>query len=179
MIAKCAVAMAGLEPITSDGGRGVIVNTSSVAAEDGQIGQAAYSASKGGMLALTLPVARDLSGHGIRVVSILPGIFHTPMFDQISEDYRKTLAAAVPFPPGSATRRNMQPSWKPSAGMTCSTAQGSASMARSAWHRNKGCEQSAYPARRPAMRSMARASARSSSVSPPASCVVRRISTCR
>ncbi len=88
----------GLEPITPDGGRGVIVNTSSVAAEDGQIGQAAYSASKGGVLGLTLPVARDLSGHGIRVVSILPGIFHTPMFDQISEEYRKTLAAAVPFP---------------------------------------------------------------------------------
>ncbi|MCA3595761.1 MAG: SDR family NAD(P)-dependent oxidoreductase [Methylobacterium sp.] len=98
MIAKSSVAMAGLEPVTPDGGRGVIVNTSSVAAEDGQIGQAAYSASKGGVLALTLPVARDLSGHGIRVVSILPGIFHTPMFDQISEEYRKTLAAAVPFP---------------------------------------------------------------------------------
>lgn len=98
MIAKCSVAMAGLEPITPDGGRGVIISTSSVAAEDGQIGQAAYGASKAGVLGLTLPVARDLSGYGIRVMSILPGIFHTPMFDQISEDYRKTLAAAVPFP---------------------------------------------------------------------------------
>jgi NAD(P)-dependent dehydrogenase (short-subunit alcohol dehydrogenase family) len=98
MIAQCAVAMAGEEPITPDGGRGVIVNTASVAAEDGQIGQAAYSASKGGVLGMTLPVARDLAGYGIRVVSLLPGIFHTPMFDKISEEYRKTLAASVPFP---------------------------------------------------------------------------------
>ncbi|MGL5447142.1 MAG: SDR family NAD(P)-dependent oxidoreductase [Rhabdaerophilum sp.] len=98
MIAKCSVAMAALDPITPDGGRGVIISTASVAAEDGQIGQAAYGSSKAGVLGLTLPVARDLSGYGIRVMSILPGIFHTPMFDQISEDYRKTLAAAVPFP---------------------------------------------------------------------------------
>lgn len=98
MMTKCAVAMAGLEPITPDGGRGVLICTSSVAAEDGQTGQAAYAASKGGVLALTLPVARDLASHGIRVMSILPGIFHTPMFDQISEEYRKTLAASVPFP---------------------------------------------------------------------------------
>ena len=99
MIAKSAVAMAGLDPITEDGGRGVIVNTASVAAEDGQMGQAAYAASKGGVVGLTLPVARDLAPHGIRVVSIMPGIFHTPMFDQISEEYRKSLAQQVPFPP--------------------------------------------------------------------------------
>lgn len=98
MIAHSALAMAALEPITEDGGRGVIVNTASVAAEDGQIGQAAYSASKGGVVGLTLPVARDLTGYGIRVVSILPGIFHTPMFDKIAEDFRKSLAAQVPFP---------------------------------------------------------------------------------
>lgn len=98
MIANSAVAMAGLDPVTEDGGRGVIVNTASVAAEDGQIGQAAYSASKGGVAGMTLPIARDLSSHGIRVVSIMPGIFHTPMFDQISEDYRKSLAQQVPFP---------------------------------------------------------------------------------
>jgi NAD(P)-dependent dehydrogenase (short-subunit alcohol dehydrogenase family) len=98
MIAQCSVAMAALDPITPDGGRGVIINTASVAAEDGQVGQAAYSASKGGVLGLTLPVARDLSSYGIRVVSLLPGIFHTPMFDKISEEYRKTLAASVPFP---------------------------------------------------------------------------------
>src|SRR3712207_8542570 len=98
MISKCAAAMASLDPVTPDGGRGVIVNTSSVAAQDGQIGQAAYSASKGGVLAMTLPVARDLSGYGIRVMSILPGLFHTPLFDGIAEDYRKALEANVPFP---------------------------------------------------------------------------------
>jgi NAD(P)-dependent dehydrogenase (short-subunit alcohol dehydrogenase family) len=98
MIAQSAVAMAALDPVTEDGGRGVIVNTASVAAEDGQIGQAAYSASKGGVAGMTLPIARDLAGHGIRVVSIMPGIFHTPMFDQISEEYRKSLAQQVPFP---------------------------------------------------------------------------------
>ena len=98
MIAKCSVAMAGLDAIDPDGSRGVIVNTASVAAEDGQIGQAAYASSKAGIVGLTLPVARDLAGYGIRVVSILPGIFHTPMFDQISEDYRASLAAQVPFP---------------------------------------------------------------------------------
>ncbi|WP_243370029.1 SDR family NAD(P)-dependent oxidoreductase [Microvirga solisilvae] len=98
MISKCAAAMAALEPITPDGGRGVIVNTSSVAAQDGQIGQAAYSASKGGVLALTLPVARDLSGFGIRVMTIMPGLFHTPLFEGIAEDYRKSLEANVPFP---------------------------------------------------------------------------------
>lgn len=98
MISKCAAAMAALEPVTPDGGRGVIVNTSSVAAQDGQIGQAAYSASKGGVLAMTLPVARDLSGFGIRVMAILPGLFHTPLFEGIAEDYRKSLEANVPFP---------------------------------------------------------------------------------
>jgi len=98
MISKSAAAMAALEPVTPDGGRGVIVNTSSVAAQDGQIGQAAYSASKGGVLALTLPVARDLSGFGIRVMTIMPGLFHTPLFEGIAEDYRKALEANVPFP---------------------------------------------------------------------------------
>ncbi|MCG7394648.1 SDR family NAD(P)-dependent oxidoreductase [Microvirga sp. ACRRW] len=98
MISKCAAAMAALEPVTPDGGRGVIVNTSSVAAQDGQIGQAAYSASKGGVLALTLPVARDLAGFGIRVMTIMPGLFYTPLFEGIAEDYRKSLEASVPFP---------------------------------------------------------------------------------
>ncbi|MCA1952746.1 MAG: SDR family NAD(P)-dependent oxidoreductase [Hyphomicrobiales bacterium] len=98
MIAQSAAAMAALDPVTAQGERGVVVTTASVAAEDGQIGQAAYSASKGGVLAMTLPVARDLSGLGIRVVSILPGIFHTPMFDQITEEYRASLAQQVPFP---------------------------------------------------------------------------------
>jgi NAD(P)-dependent dehydrogenase (short-subunit alcohol dehydrogenase family) len=98
MIAKCAAAIAALDPVTPDGGRGVIVNTASVAAQDGQIGQAAYAASKGGVLGLTLPVARDLSGFGIRVVTILPGLFQTPMFESVPEDIRKTLEAGVPFP---------------------------------------------------------------------------------
>ena len=98
MIAKSAVAMAGLDPVTPDGGRGVIVCTASVAAQDGQIGQAAYSASKGGVLGLTLPVARDLSGYGIRVMTIMPGLFQTPMFESVPEDFRKTLEAGIPFP---------------------------------------------------------------------------------
>jgi NAD(P)-dependent dehydrogenase (short-subunit alcohol dehydrogenase family) len=98
LIAKCAVAMAGTNPVTEDGGRGVIINTASVAAEDGQIGQAAYSASKGGIVGLTLPVARDLSGHGIRVVTILPGMFWTPLFDKIDAAYRESLEKQIPFP---------------------------------------------------------------------------------
>ncbi len=98
MIAKCAVAMAGEPLLTEEGERGVIVSTSSVAATDGQIGQAAYAASKGGVLALTLPVARDLMGYGIRVLSIQPGIFWTPMFDQIAPDYRAAIAESIPFP---------------------------------------------------------------------------------
>ena len=98
MIAKSTAAMAGLEPITPDGGRGVVVCTASVAAQDGQIGQAAYAASKGGVLGLTLPVARDLSGFGIRVMTIMPGLFHTPMFESVPEEIRKTLEEGVPFP---------------------------------------------------------------------------------
>jgi NAD(P)-dependent dehydrogenase (short-subunit alcohol dehydrogenase family) len=98
MVAKSAAAMAGLDPVTPDGGRGVIVCTASVAAQDGQIGQAAYAASKGGVLGLTLPVARDLSGFGIRVMTIMPGLFHTPMFESVPEEFRKALEAGVPFP---------------------------------------------------------------------------------
>ncbi|MDJ1159757.1 SDR family NAD(P)-dependent oxidoreductase [Chelatococcus sp. SYSU_G07232] len=98
MIAKAAAAMAGLEPVTADGGRGVIVCTASVAATDGQIGQAAYAASKGGILGLTLPVARDLSSFGIRVMTIMPGIFETPMFASVPDEYRQALEASVPFP---------------------------------------------------------------------------------
>ena len=98
MIAKSAVGMAALDPVTPDGGRGVVVCTASVAAEDGQIGQAAYAASKGGVVGLTLPVARDLSGYGIRLMTIMPGLFHTPMFESVPEDFRKALEANVPFP---------------------------------------------------------------------------------
>ena len=93
-----AAGMMSLDPVGPDGERGVIVMTSSVAAEDGQIGQVAYAASKGGVASMTLPVARDLSKDGIRVVSIMPGLFLTPMFDTLPEDARKSLAASVPFP---------------------------------------------------------------------------------
>ena len=95
---KAAAAMAALAPVTPDGGRGVIVMTASVAAEDGQVGQIAYAASKGAVQAMTLPMARDLSRDGIRVATILPGLFHTPMFDGLPEDVRATLGASVPFP---------------------------------------------------------------------------------
>jgi NAD(P)-dependent dehydrogenase (short-subunit alcohol dehydrogenase family) len=80
------------------GERGVMVNTASAAAFDGQIGQAAYSASKGGVVALTLPVARDLARHGIRVCTIAPGLFATPMLMQLPEPQRQALAATIPFP---------------------------------------------------------------------------------
>ncbi|MBX9601498.1 MAG: SDR family NAD(P)-dependent oxidoreductase [Bryobacteraceae bacterium] len=81
------------------GERGVIINTASIAAFDGQIGQAAYSASKGGIVGMTLPVARDLSRLGIRVNTIAPGIFDTPLLGRLPEDVRQSLGAQVPFPP--------------------------------------------------------------------------------
>src|SRR5690606_23959142 len=77
-IAKSSAGMLAIEP-QDDGDRGVIINTASVAAEDGQIGQAAYAASKGGVVGMTLPIARDLSAEGIRVNTILPGLFNTPL----------------------------------------------------------------------------------------------------
>jgi 3-hydroxyacyl-CoA dehydrogenase/3-hydroxy-2-methylbutyryl-CoA dehydrogenase len=82
-----------------DGERGVIVNTASVAAFDGQIGQAAYSASKGGIVAMTLPIARDLAETGIRVCTIAPGLFDTPLMGMLPEPARVSLAKQVPFPP--------------------------------------------------------------------------------
>lgn len=81
------------------GNRGIIINTASVAAFDGQIGQAAYAASKGAIASLTLPAARELARHGIRVMTIAPGLFETPMMAGMSEEVRASLAAAVPFPP--------------------------------------------------------------------------------
>jgi NAD(P)-dependent dehydrogenase (short-subunit alcohol dehydrogenase family) len=82
-----------------DGERGVIVNTASIAAYDGQIGQAAYAASKGGVVALTLPVARELARYGVRVVTIAPGIFETPMMAGLPRDVQDSLGQGVPFPP--------------------------------------------------------------------------------
>ena len=96
-IAHSAAGMAGLEPL-DDGERGVIVNTASVAAQDGQIGQAAYSASKGGVLAMALPIARDLMNDGVRVNTILPGVFKTPMVAMMPEHVQDALGAQVPFP---------------------------------------------------------------------------------
>ena len=81
-----------------DGARGVVINTASVAAFDGQIGQAAYASSKGGVVGLTLPAARDLAQFGIRVLTIAPGIVETPMLATVSEEYRQGLASGVPFP---------------------------------------------------------------------------------
>ncbi|MCF1505272.1 SDR family NAD(P)-dependent oxidoreductase [Afifella sp. H1R] len=98
MIAQSVPEMSQLQPITADGCRGVIVMTSSVAATDGQIGQAAYAASKGGVLGMTLPVARDLTEYGIRVCAIQPGVFETPMVSGMPEKVRESLAAGVPFP---------------------------------------------------------------------------------
>jgi NAD(P)-dependent dehydrogenase (short-subunit alcohol dehydrogenase family) len=97
VIRLAAEAMAGNEP-NEHGERGVVVNTASVAAFDGQIGQAAYSASKGGVVGMTLPLARDLARHGIRVVTIAPGIFETPMVSMMPDNLRKSLSDQVPFP---------------------------------------------------------------------------------
>jgi NAD(P)-dependent dehydrogenase (short-subunit alcohol dehydrogenase family) len=98
VIRFAAVRLAENEP-GEDGERGVIINTASVAAYDGQIGQAAYAASKGGVVALTLPVARELASSGIRVVTIAPGIFETPMLAALPEDAKDSLGKQVPFPP--------------------------------------------------------------------------------
>ena len=95
-IAKSAAGMLTLEPV--DGERGAIVNTASVAAVDGQMGQAAYSASKGGVVGMTLPIARDLASEGIRVNTILPGIFETPLMMGAPPQVKEALAASVPFP---------------------------------------------------------------------------------
>jgi NAD(P)-dependent dehydrogenase (short-subunit alcohol dehydrogenase family) len=97
LLRLAAADMAALEP-DADGERGVIVNTASVAAFDGQIGQAAYAASKGGIVALTLPAARELARHGIRVMTIAPGIFETPMLRGLPAPVQQALAASVPFP---------------------------------------------------------------------------------
>ena len=96
-IAKSAMGMLSLDPL-DDGERGVIVNTASVAAHDGQVGQSAYAASKAGVAGMTLPIARDLMDEGIRVNSILPGIFETPLLRSAPAQVRDALAAAVPFP---------------------------------------------------------------------------------
>lgn len=96
-IAKSAAGMIALPPL-EHGERGAIVNTASVAAEDGQIGQAAYSASKAAVVGMTLPIARDLMGNGIRINTILPGIFDTPLLQRAPDNVKQALADSVPFP---------------------------------------------------------------------------------
>jgi len=96
-IAKSAAGMLTLDPL-EDGERGVMINTSSVAAQDGQVGQAAYSASKAGVVGMTLTVARDLMGEGVRVNTIMPGIFETPLMSGAPDHVLESLSASVPFP---------------------------------------------------------------------------------
>ncbi len=97
MLRLAAAAIAKSEP-QADGERGVIINTASVAAYDGQIGQAGYAASKGGVVSMTLPIARELARHGIRVMTIAPGLFMTPLMKTLPEEVQQSLAASIPFP---------------------------------------------------------------------------------
>ena len=94
-----AEVMTTQEPVAPDGGRGVIINTASIAAYEGQMGQAAYSASKGGIVSMTLPIARDLASFGIRVNTMAPGLIHTPLFDNLPEQVVASLSDKVPNPP--------------------------------------------------------------------------------
>ena len=97
-VAKAAASLMQHNEAGTDGERGVIVNTASVAAYEGQIGQAAYSASKGGVVGMTLPMARELARFGIRVMTVAPGVFWTPMVDGMPESVQQSLAATIPFP---------------------------------------------------------------------------------
>lgn len=97
-VAKAAANLMQSNPAGDDGERGVIINTASVAAYEGQIGQAAYSASKAGIVGMTLPMARELSRFGIRIVTIAPGVFWTPMVDGMTDEIQASLSASIPFP---------------------------------------------------------------------------------
>ncbi len=96
---QCAALMAGQSPLDADGAHGVIINTASVAAFEGQIGQTAYAASKGGVAALTLPMARDMARSGVRVMAIAPGLFLTPMLEGLPVEVQQSLGAQAPYPP--------------------------------------------------------------------------------
>ncbi|MBN8873527.1 MAG: SDR family NAD(P)-dependent oxidoreductase [Rhodospirillales bacterium] len=98
LLRLCAAAMVETEAL-EDGERGVIVNTASIAAYEGQVGQAAYAASKGGVVGMTLPAARELAKFGVRVVTIAPGLFHTPMVEGLPPETQASLGAGIPFPP--------------------------------------------------------------------------------
>ena len=135
MMRLAAEAMSANTPEPT-GERGVMINTASVAAFDGQIGQAAYAASKAGVAGMTLPIARDLAKTGIRCMTIAPGIFGTPMIFGMPQEVQDSLAASIPSPPVSAVRRTT-PSWyTASSRTTCSTAK------RSAWTARSGCRRS-------------------------------------
>ncbi len=97
-VCRVAAAAAAAGAPNAEGERGVIINTASIAAFEGQIGQVAYAASKGGIVGMTLPLARDLARHGIRVVTIAPGVFDTPLLGRLPEEVRRGLEASVPFP---------------------------------------------------------------------------------
>lgn len=98
MLRSVAAIMMQQDPLNADGERGLIINTASVAAFEGQVGQSAYAVSKGGVVSLTLPAAREFSQFGIRVMTIAPGVMETPMMAGITEEYAERLAASVPFP---------------------------------------------------------------------------------
>ena len=98
LLRLAAAGMTGLPPDTG-GERGVVVNTASIAGYEGQVGQAAYAASKAGVIGLTLPAARELARAGIRVVTVAPGLFRTPLLDTVAPEMREALGASVPFPP--------------------------------------------------------------------------------
>ncbi|MEL6913601.1 MAG: SDR family NAD(P)-dependent oxidoreductase [Pseudomonadota bacterium] len=95
---QAAAQMVAAEPLGPDGARGVIINTASVAASDGQVGQVAYASSKGGVVGMTLPMARDLADKGVRVASIAPGLFLTPLLEGLPEEVQASLGAQVPYP---------------------------------------------------------------------------------
>jgi NAD(P)-dependent dehydrogenase (short-subunit alcohol dehydrogenase family) len=97
-VSRLAAARIVTQEALDDGERGVIVNTASVAAFDGQVGQEAYAASKGGIVGMTLPLARDLAQWGVRVCTIAPGLFHTPLMAQLPDEVQQSLAASIPFP---------------------------------------------------------------------------------
>lgn len=96
--AQAAAGMVAAEPMPGDGQRGLIVNTASVAAFEGQVGQVAYAASKGGIVGMTLPMARDLADKGVRVMTVAPGLFKTPLLEGLPEEVQQSLGAQVPFP---------------------------------------------------------------------------------
>jgi NAD(P)-dependent dehydrogenase (short-subunit alcohol dehydrogenase family) len=98
MLRLATAEMSKLEPLAPNGERGVVISTASVAAYDGQIGQSAYSASKGGIVAMTLPIARELAQFGIRVLTIAPGLFLTPLLANLPQEAQDSLAASIPFP---------------------------------------------------------------------------------